>query len=200
MFQQSDDTHDAGALRNIRVPSDVTVTAEINGAYRPKLKHVWGKGSRYVLWAMTNPSNARLEYTDPTVSKCGRLSRRWGFDGLLIGNSCDYRHKSPSELLKVPAPVSERNIPAILEMAAAAELIIIAHGRLPGGLQIHAHAMTAALWDAGYKTHALRLLDDGVPSHPLARGKGNIPENCIPIPYSGQSGPRGPWVPGGSRL
>lgn len=179
------DNHDAGVLRRIRVPSDVKVTAEINGPYRPKLKHVWGAGNRYVLWLMTNPSDARLEFTDMTVGKCGRLTRRWGYDGLMVGNACDHRHKNPKELLKVAAPRSQRNLLAILEMATESQLIILAHGRLPGYLKDCAAVMVTTLIAAGfgYKLHVLKLLPDGTPAHPLGRGKGHIPEDSLPIPY-----------------
>jgi hypothetical protein len=174
------DSHDAGVVRRMRVPADVRVTAEINGAYRCKLKHLWSTepATRLVLWLMMNPSDARIEYTDATIAKCSRLSRRWGFDGLMVGNACDYRHKSPNELLKVARTASDRNMPAIREMADEAQIIVVAHGRLPRGLEFHGSAMTLMLRSYGYKLHAVKLLSDGCPGHPLY-----VPEDSVPIPY-----------------
>ena len=182
------DTHDAGAKRRIPVPRDVRVEAEINGAYRPKLRHTWGVGGRYVLWLMMNPSDARIEYTDATVAKCGRLSRRWGFDGLLVGNAADYRHNDPKTLVQVDAPRSERNIPAILEMIAEAEMIVFAYGRLPRGVEYLAHQMREAVFAAGAgdKCFALKLLEDGTPGHPLFVSESSVP---VRLPASGDPQP-----------
>lgn len=178
------DDHDAGVLRRIRVPADVQVTAEINGPYRPKLKHVWNQDvaiPRMVLWLMTNPSDARLEFTDSTIAKCGRLSRRWGYDGLMVGNACDHRHKNPKELLRVEKPRSDRNIPAIIEMASEARLIVLGYGRMPGHLSLFAEAMVAEIDEAGYsyKLHTVKLLEGRCPGHPLY-----VPEDSKPVPYT----------------
>lgn len=174
------DNHDAGVIRRRRVPADVWVTAEINGPYRPKLRHIWSinPDPRLVLWLMMNPSDARIEYTDATIAKCGRLSRRWGYDGMLVGNACDYRHKSPNELLKIARAVSDRNMPAIREMASEAGIIVVAHGRMPRGLEFCGSAMTLMMRSHGYRLHAVKLLSDGCPGHPLY-----VPEDSVPIPY-----------------
>jgi hypothetical protein len=167
------------------VPADIEVTAEIDGPYRYKLRHQWNKGGRLVLWCMMNPSDARIEFTDATVAKCGRLSRRWGFDGLLVGNACAYRHKLPTALLTISDPVGTRNLAAITEMASEAELIIVAHGRLPRGLEIHAQAMVECLLSGpeAHKLRVLKRLPDGCPAHPLGREKGHIAEDSQPIPW-----------------
>jgi hypothetical protein len=107
----------------------------------------------------------------------------------LIGNACAYRATDRMRLLEVADPVGSRNHQAILEMAAEAGMIIIAHGRLPGALQVHADDMCRLLLEAGHKLHVLRLTDDGVPVHPLARGKAFIPENIQPVAWAGP-GPR----------
>jgi LmbE family N-acetylglucosaminyl deacetylase len=78
-------------------------------------------------------------------------------------------------------------VSAILDMAARSDLIVVAHGRLPGDLQRHASAMCEALRAAGHRLHVLRLTTgDGVPVHPLARGRGHIPENVVPQPWHRQ--------------
>jgi hypothetical protein len=60
-------------------------------------------------------------------------------------------------------------------MALDASLIVIAHGNLPPSLQHHADAMVAVF---------LGLSGDGVPMHPLARGKSVIRENVNPQPWT----------------
>ena len=66
-------------------------------------------------------------------------------------------------------------------MASGATLIVVAHGRLPGALQSHAASMCRDLRAAGHSLYVLRVLSDGVPTHPLARGKGHVAEDSQPV-------------------
>jgi hypothetical protein len=130
---------------------------------------------------MMNPSAANSgQYTDHTVMKCGRLAVRWGFMRLLVGNACAYRCTQSKNLLTVDDPVGPDNAQHILDMAAGASRIIIAHGRLPSGLNMHAANMVQCLRTTGKELYVLKLLPDGTPAHPLGRGKGHIPEDIIP--------------------
>jgi hypothetical protein len=117
---------------------------------------------------------------DKTVSKTARMAKRLGFSGQFIGNVCSYRATDRMRLLEVPDPVGPRNHAAILEMAAESKMIVVAHGRLPGKLQVYADQAVKVLRGAGRALHVLRLTPDGVPVHPLARGKGHIPEDTVP--------------------
>jgi hypothetical protein len=178
--------HDPGCKRLIRLPADVKITAEFGGegdCYRYSLLHRWSNGP-LLMWNLMNPSGAGVEFGDSTVAKTGRISRRLGFGGQWIANACAYRATDRMRLLEVEDPVGPRNHGAIREMAATSEMIIIAHGRLPGALQTHADRVVEILLDMGRTLHVLRLSNDGVPVHPLARGKGHIPENIEPQPWA----------------
>jgi len=185
--------HDPGGKTRIKIPDGWEVCASFTGeggdpygdCYRLSLMHRWGDGPM-ALWEMMNPSTADCRFLDPTVAKTARISKRLGFGGQFIGNACAYRATDRMRLLTVADPVGPGNHDANLRMAAAAGVIIIAHGRLPGDLQKHADAMCRLLHDAGHKLHALRLTDDGVPMHPLARGKRHIPEDVVPQPWNRQ--------------
>ena len=137
---------------------------------------------------MMNPSAADLAVTDATVAKCARLAGRWGYGGQIIANACAYRATDKQRLLRVADPCGPRNRATWLRLADRAALIVIAHGRLPGTLQMHAQAMCRALRSQGHPLHVLRLLDDGTPSHPLARGKGFISETAAPLAWHGGGG------------
>jgi hypothetical protein len=139
---------------------------------------------------MMNCSTGAADINDPTVAKVCQMARGWGFAGALIGNACAYRATNKMRLLDVADPVGPRNHAALLEMAAEAGLIVIAHGRLPGDLQVHANAMCRLLEDAGHRLHVLRLTDDGVPMHPLARGRRHIPVTTKPFPWRFSESPR----------
>ena len=176
--------HDHGCKRIMRVPAGWQVEGEISDCeqYRYKLSQRWADGP-LALFCMMNPSGADLEVTDATVSKCARMANGWGYGGLMVANACAYRATDKNRLLEIDDPVGPRNSAAHLEMAAQAGIIVIAHGRLPKGLEHRADTMTQNLRNAGHTLHVLRLLGDGVPTHPLARGKGYVPEDTEPVSW-----------------
>lgn len=178
--------HDHGCKVLIKIPAAWKVEAEFGGpgdCYRYKLRHVWDDELPMAMIAMMNPSGAGIRVGDQTVMKTWRIFRRLGFGGQWIANTCAYRHVRPGELLTVADPVGPRNLAAILEMAEDARMVVIAHGRLPGTLQRHAEAMCAALRQAGHSLYVLRLSRDGIPTHPLARGKSHIQDATVPVPW-----------------
>lgn len=179
-------THDTGCKRLLKVPAHWLVGYSFSGpgdCYRESLTHVWGNREgklRLLLYLMMNPSAAGTEpyVTDSTVAKCARIAKRLGFDGIIVVNACAYRVTQSKELLKVTDPVGPRNHISILEMARRADKIIVAHGKLPGKLQVHADAAVKLLRDAGHDLYALDFTKDGIPRHPLY-----IKDGCDPVPF-----------------
>ena len=179
--------HGPGGKARLRLAMDIAGGAEFGGerdCYRYKLVRRWAAGPM-ALVAMMNPSVADArDINDPTVAKCCQMVRGWGYAGLFVANACAYRATDRMRLLAVEDPVGPRNHQAILEMAAESRLIVIAHGRLPGDLQKHANTMCELLLGASHQLHVLRLTPDGVPVHPLARGKSHIPVHTPPTPWA----------------
>lgn len=178
--------HDPGCKLLIRLPADTRVSAVyggVDGCYRYSLEQVWDADKPRAMVAMMNPSAAGESYNDMTVAKTGRIFRRLGYGSQVIVNACAYRATDRMRLLEVDDPVGPLNMLTILGCADRCALVVVAHGRLPGGLQRHADAMVAALRRNGHQLHVLRLTPDGVPMHPLARGKAHIPEDVVPAPW-----------------
>lgn len=188
LFAPSKPDHDAGGRTRIRLPADTTGGAEFGGegrCYRYKLVRRWAAGHMMMVACM-NPSTADdTNINDPTVAKCCRYARSWGYAGLFVANACAYRATDRMRLLQVEDPVGPRNHAAILEMAAESSLIVVGHGILPGALQRHAAAMCGLIQGAGHKLHVLRLTKDGTPSHPLYLPE---TEDTLPRPWTYQMG------------
>jgi hypothetical protein len=182
LFPTSHQPHVSGSKRRILLPVHVKATCTFSdcGRYRTKLKHVWDSTLPLAMLAMKNPADAGTQYTDATVSKGSRIFARLGYGGLLVGNSCAFVSTLSSALLAVDDPVGKDNLRHIREMAEEADMIVVAHGSLPGQLQCHADAMVETLLSVGKDLYVLGLSDSGVPLHPLARGKKHVPENVVP--------------------
>ena len=135
--------------------------------YRYSLLREWNAALPSVLFVMMNPSEADLNFNDPTVARCMSYAERWGYGRLYVGNVFAYRATDSATLFGVSDPVGPENLAAILDMAARSDRTVIAHGNLAGKLQRHATAVYEALDSAGVVLHYLRLTMDGTPRHPL---------------------------------
>lgn len=82
--------HDPGGKVRIKLALDVKSNIVFGGpddCYRYRLSRTWDKIQPHVLWVMMNPSVADHDGDDPTVAKCGRLARAWGYGDIYVGNT-----------------------------------------------------------------------------------------------------------------
>lgn len=154
-----------------------TATFDDAGAYRFRLSRVWDPGGTRCLFAMLNPSTADAFTLDPTVRRCVRFARSWGFGALEVVNLFALRSTDPAGLRDVADPVGPGNDDAIVAAARAADIVVAAWGvhAVLGG---RADAVRALLADAGVELHYLRLTKDGHPGHPLY-----VPAATPPTPW-----------------
>ncbi len=136
--------------------------------YRYRLWRIWGveTPSRRLCMVMLNPSTADEFKNDPTVERCCRRARMWGFDRIDVVNIFALRSTDPKALYRCADPVGKDNDAAILAAARTADLTVAAwgnHGRLAGrGQQV-----LQLLREAGVALHALDVSKQGEPVHPL---------------------------------
>jgi len=145
--------------------------------YRYMLERRWGDGPA-VLFVMMNPSCANPLMDDRTIQGVTRKVRSWGNYGrLLIANTFAYRAMEQRRLTEAEDPIGPENDAWIMRLAREAELIVFAYGK-PKAKQLRARgeAVATMLTDAGFNLHALRLLKDGTPEHPLY-----LPDTAKPI-------------------
>ncbi|WP_135506669.1 DUF1643 domain-containing protein [Roseovarius aestuariivivens] len=167
-----EDAHDPGGKVRLRLPEGVTGEAVFSdcGRYRQVLRRDWtpkGAAPRAVLFVGMNPSVADAEASDPTCHRELVFSRDWGFTRYLKGNVLDWRATSPRDLPAPELAASRSNIPALVEMAEEAELVVMAYGRLHkryGGIVRETVAAVAA---TGTALKCFGLNKDGSAKHPL---------------------------------
>jgi len=177
--------HDPGGRVRLVPPAGVVGDAVFGGdrrEYRYRLSRTWADGPR-VLFVMMNPSIADPRVDDPTVAKCVRFARRWGFGGLDVGNAFAYRATDQGRLAEAGDPVGPDNDRHLLGMVGAATRVVLAYGK-PRHPALRARGPEVArMLAAVAEPHVLALSVDGTPRHPLY-----LPETLTPVPW-----PLGPW-------
>ena len=176
--------HDPGGKRLLALPEGTEGVAIFGGdrnEYRYVLARVWDKTLPAVLFVMMNPSTADPNYDDPTVAKCGRFARKWGYGRLFVGNTFAYRCTDQSRLVETFDPVGPRNDLFLASMAKKADKVIFAFGK-PKHKQLRGRGFSVARQIAalGKHPHALRLSTDNTPWHPLYLPE----ETTVPFPWS----------------
>lgn len=171
MFPEEPD-HDPGGKVRLRLPSDVKGDAVFSACrrYRPLLRRWRGEAfpTRYALWIGMNPSTAEGHVDDPTIAREWEFTVREGLDGYVKTNVGDYRATEPKALLAAGIePSSPDNLPTILAMAKAADIVIVCHGKLNRALAPQGTLVMAALRGAGIPLLCFGTNADGSPKHPL---------------------------------
>lgn len=132
--------------------------------YRYSLGRTWDFDRMPVLFVGLNPSTADDRVDDPTIRRCIRFARDWGYGGVLMGNLFAYRATDPKDMKAALDPVGERNDYWLGRLADMAGLVVAAwgaHGDHRGRAQ--------AVVDAGVlgSFTVLGLTAGGHPRHPL---------------------------------
>lgn len=148
--------------------------------YRYRLWRSWSGGVGTLNFLMLNPSTADEVENDPTVERCERRARAWGYQKLIVTNLFAFRSTSPHELKQQADPVGPCNDAAILEAAGEASQVICAWGEHGAHLG-RADAVRTLL--ARRPLWALRVNSGGEPSHPLY-----LPYELNMIPYEPRKG------------
>lgn len=141
-----------------------------DGAHRYTLTREWDQFSGKVNWVMLNPSTADAEHDDPTIRKCMKFARRWGFGGIYVTNLFAFRTKSPSELTKAVDPIGPDNDAWLKTAVGGSGLTVLGWGGASIAKE-RAKVVVPMLLEHGAERHAniavLRQNIDGSPIHPL---------------------------------
>lgn len=117
---------------------------------------IFGQGGtnspyRYVLWREVNqqakgmvafiglnPSTATAEIDDPTIRRCIRFTKDWGYRHLVMLNVFAFRATDPSDMKRAFDPFGAENMAWIVETSRDADIVVAAwgtHGSFKGGDQ-----------------------------------------------------------------
>jgi hypothetical protein len=138
------------------------------GTYRYDL-HRWinpGKDDHRLMFLMLNPSTADADRDDPTIRRCIRFARDWGFDRLVVTNLFALRATDPAELLKAPDPIGPGNDESIYRHAAKVDLVVAAWGAHPFA-EDRADSVATVLHEHDVDLACLGTTLGGHPRHPL---------------------------------
>lgn len=133
-----------------------------DGRYRYWLARTWDDGPR-VCWVMLNPSTADASIDDPTIRRCIRFSRDWGYAGLVVVNLFAWRSTDPRELRTASDPVGPQNWAWIRSSMEKSERTVAAWG---AGVEPVAH-LRDQVENGDEQVWCLGTTKDGHPRHPL---------------------------------
>ena len=144
----------------------VIFSNEKNSKYRYLLECNWNDELDKVTFIMINPSVADFEICDPTLNRCVRFSKSWGFGGMKIVNLFALVSTDPRELLAHENPVGEENDHYILEAIKNSSQIILSWGESYGSLNNRAAVVKDLL--SNYQLYCIKKTKNGRhPRHPL---------------------------------
>jgi len=130
--------------------------------YRYALWRRWVQGPA-VLFIGLNPSTADALQDDPTIRRCIRFAKAWGYRALYMANLFAFRATDPRDMKAVVDPVGPDNDGWLWQLAYDADLVVAAWGA-HGEHRDRAAAVARRL---AKRLHCLGRTTAGHPRHPL---------------------------------
>ncbi len=150
--------------------------------YRYKLWREWDGTKDTIAFCMLNPSTADEIDNDPTVERCERRARAWGYGRLEVVNIFALRSTDPALLYREQDPSGPDNYSAIIETAKRAKIVVCAWGAHGKYLEMGRFVHQWIERHGTGKAHYLKLNKDGTPAHPLY-----LPYSLIPMRWPEQT-------------
>ncbi len=130
--------------------------------YRYRLEREWSEGEGTVLFIGLNPSTADHRNDDPTIRRCVRFAKDWGYRRMQIVNLFAWRATYPEDLLAADDPVGRNNDRWIARSHREADLTIACWGN--HGEHLARDRVIKKKLD---RLHCLRMNRSAQPAHPL---------------------------------
>lgn len=145
--------------------------------YRYLLTCTWDNELAKVVFVMLNPSVGDFQICDPTLDKCSKFAKNWGYGGFNIVNLFALISTDPYGLKEAVEPIGKDNDKFILQAVKEADKVIFAWGEKYGKLHDRDKQVVNLLSE--YKPQCIKKTKKGNhPRHPLYLSK-----DLMPIPY-----------------
>lgn len=96
--------------------------------WRYSLARHWDPELKAVAFVGLNPSTADETTDDPTIRRCTRFARDWGYGGLVMINLFAFRATDPRDMRAASDPVGPENDGYLRRCAERAGLVVAAWG------------------------------------------------------------------------
>lgn len=134
--------------------------------YRYLLWRVWDVSRPLLGWILLNPSTADHEQSDPTMDRCNKRARAYGYGGQITANAFALRSRDPKLLRQHPYPVGQFNNSAIGLCARSTQRVICGWGG-HGKFMERGAVVLRLLRENAITPYCLDMGDNGQPKHPL---------------------------------
>jgi hypothetical protein len=132
-------------------------------------------GDKYLMVIGLNPSTADETRDDPTIRKCIKFARDWGYSALCMTNLFAFRATDPREMKCQANPIGPDNDYWLRECASHAAMVVAAWG--VNGRHLNRDLKVRGLFLPG-QLHCIRMTKKTqMPEHPLY-----LPGALMPIP------------------
>lgn len=88
----------------------------------------WRGYSNQVMFIGLNPSTADETEDDPTIRRCIRFAKDWGYGGLIMTNAFAFRATDPRDMKAAPDPVGPDNDDILSQYQSQVGLVVAAWG------------------------------------------------------------------------
>lgn len=141
-------------------------TAELSKdrKYRYALWRTWDENKGTVLFICLNPSTADEKENDPTVNKCIKYAKKWGYGSVCMANLFAFRATDPSDMKASKNPIGLENDAWLKKLSKTAKLTIAAWGN-EGSFMGRSTQVKNLLPNM----KCIKINKTGEPSHPLYR-------------------------------
>ena len=75
-----------------------------------------------------NPSTADEKENDPTIVRCIKFARSWGYGGVYVTNLFAYCATAPSDMMASNDPIGKENDEWLYKLANEADIVVAAWG------------------------------------------------------------------------
>ncbi len=136
--------------------------------YRYRLSQIWDESKAPLTWLMLNPSTADELKNDPTVERCERRARMWGYGGSVVFNIFAFRATEPKDMRAQADPIGPENNAWIRKIAEQSGEFDVVGGWGEHGAHLERGQEVLDIFkqEKG-RISALKINASGHPAHPL---------------------------------